>query len=118
MKQHRFRVVLGPLRRDQFRSFLPGAQGLPLLIAVVRNYIGDELRWDVKLELMRDEARPLELGVNALLGRTSWIVARVGSGDWKDLILDPMQDYSVGQTPKRGAGAPLPRTLNQEATDV
>jgi type VI secretion system protein ImpH len=118
MKQHRFRVVLGPLRREQFRWFLPGAQGLPLLIAVVRNYIGDELRWDVKLELMRDETRPLELGVNALLGRTSWIVARVGQGDWKDLILDPMQDYAVGQTAKRGAGAPLPRTLNQEATDV
>lgn len=118
-KQHRFRVVLGPLRRDQFRWFLPGAPGLPLLRAVVLNYLGDELKWDVKLELMRDEAKPLELGVNALLGRTSWIVARVGQGDWKDLILDPTQDYVITQIPpKRGAGAPPPHTLNQEAENV
>ena len=45
-RQHKFRVVLGPLRREQFQSMLPGGASLPKLAALVRNYVGDELRWD------------------------------------------------------------------------
>jgi type VI secretion system protein ImpH len=109
MKQHRFRVVLGPLRREQFRSMLPGALGLPRLAALVSNYIGQEFKWDVRLVLRRDATRPLELGANAQLGRTSWIVARVGVGDWEDLVLDPAQDYAhtVGTTRKRPSNGPM-----------
>ncbi|MET0390590.1 MAG: type VI secretion system baseplate subunit TssG [Polyangiales bacterium] len=110
-RQHRFRIVLGPLRRDQFRYMLPGAPGLSILQALVRNYVGDEFRWDVRLVLRRDEARPLELGVSALLGRTSWLVARVGEGDWKDLILDPLQDYAAPRSP----AAPGPRAAPARA---
>jgi type VI secretion system protein ImpH len=108
MRQHRFRVVLGPLRREQFRSMLPGANGLPRLTALVSNYLGDELKWDVRLMLTRDAIRPLELGVNAQLGRTTWIVAKVGHGDWEDLVLDPAQDYAraVGATRSRPSVGP------------
>jgi type VI secretion system protein ImpH len=112
MRQHRFRVVLGPLRRDQFRSMLPAApgsperQGLARLTALVRNYIGDELAWDVRLQLRRDAIQALELGVNAQLGRTTWISSRAGSSDWEDLVLDPAREdsHSVGAGVSRPAG--------------
>ncbi|MET0388969.1 MAG: type VI secretion system baseplate subunit TssG, partial [Polyangiales bacterium] len=58
-RQHRFRIVLGPLRREQFRWLLPGGGGLPLLTALVRSYLGDEWRWDVRLVLERAHVRPL-----------------------------------------------------------
>jgi type VI secretion system protein ImpH len=109
-RQHRFRVVLGPLRAEQFRGMLPGAGGLPRLAALVRSYAGDELKWDVKLVLRRDQRQPLALGKSALLGRTSWLIARAGQGALDDLTLDPVQDYAL----KRAGHHPL----DQEAENV
>jgi type VI secretion system protein ImpH len=97
MRQHRFRVVLGPLKRDQFRSMLPGGENLARLRALVRTYAGDELKWDVELRLSREALKPAELGKVAQLGRTSWLVAQAGAAGWEDLILDPMQE--VNQPP-------------------
>jgi type VI secretion system protein ImpH len=94
LRQHRFRIVLGPLRHDQFQSLLPGTPGFMRVIALVRNYIGDELKWDMRLTVSDEAVRPAQLGAGAQLGRTSWLAApskRVRQRE--DLIVDPTQDY-------------------------
>lgn len=114
MRQHRFRVVLGPLQREQFRSMLPNApdarnaRSLRHLTALVRNYVGEELKWDVRLHLRRDAVRALQLGVNAQLGRTSWIASTAGGSDWEDLVLDPEQHdgRAVGTGTRRPGSRP------------
>lgn len=47
----KFRIVIGPMRLAEFQRFLPGSPSLRRLVDWVRNYIGDELLWDVNLVL-------------------------------------------------------------------
>jgi type VI secretion system protein ImpH len=88
--QQKFRVVLGPLDRDQFRSLLPGGQNLPKLAALVRNYIGDELRWDARLIVKERVEEPWILG-RSRLAWTTWL-GRTAEGAFEDLVLDPQQE--------------------------
>jgi len=89
-RQQKFRVVLGPLGREQFRSMLPGGSSLPKLAALVRNYVGDELRWDARLILKERVEEPWILG-RARLSWTTWL-GHTGDGGFEDLVLDPQQD--------------------------
>ena len=87
--QHKIGIVLGPLAYADFERFLPGGDSLARLVAVVRNYIGDELSWDLNLVLKRDEVPALSLDRSGRLGWTTWL------GDWSfdrdpdDLSLTP-----------------------------
>jgi len=87
--QQKFRIVFGPLDLEQYRSLLPGRENLGRLIALVRNYIGRELDWDVQLILRREEVPPLRLGGTAELGRTTWLSSRPRDRHAGDLALDP-----------------------------
>jgi type VI secretion system protein ImpH len=89
--QQKFRVVLGPLDRNQFQRMLPGGESLKRLRALVRNYTGDQFRWDVKLILNDRVEEPWHLG-KSRLSWTSWL-GRPGRGTWReDLILDPQSE--------------------------
>jgi type VI secretion system protein ImpH len=88
--QQKFRVVLGPLSREQFRRMLPGEASLKRLVSVVRSYVGDELRWDVQLFLEEKEEEPLHLG-RSRLSWTSWL-GRAPHTRREDLILDPQSE--------------------------
>jgi len=87
--QHKFRLVIGPLRLAEYQRFLPNGASLTRLAAWVRNYIGDELIWDVNLILRKDEVPPLQLGseINRL-GWTSWLTSQPMAADADDLYLD------------------------------
>lgn len=76
--QHRFRLRLGPLRLVEFERFLPGSSGSLLLRDFVRDYLGIELTWDVRLVLRRDEVPSARLGTAARLGWNSWLDMPVG----------------------------------------
>jgi type VI secretion system protein ImpH len=89
-RQQKFRINLGPLDSRQFRSLLPGGPNLPKLAAVVRNYVGDELRWDVRLTLKKRVEEPWILG-QSRLSWTTWL-GQAGDGGLEDLILDPQQE--------------------------
>ena len=60
--QHKFRIRFGPLNIDEYLSLLPDGYRLEQLIAIIRNYIGDELSWDVNLVLKKDQV-PRSLSV-------------------------------------------------------
>jgi type VI secretion system protein ImpH len=87
--QHRFRIRLGPLELADYLDFLPGARRLARLVATVRNLVGDEFEWDVRLVLARASIPPLRLDGNVHLGWTSWLPAKTRTQDAEDLVLRP-----------------------------
>lgn len=88
--QHRFRIRLGPMDLKQFEQFLPGKPRQVALHATVRNYVGDQYRWDLQLILRREEIPSTSLGATtARLGWTTWLGHWSRSGDADDVILDP-----------------------------
>jgi len=89
-RQQKFRLVLGPLTRAKFQSMLPGGTALPKLTALVRNYVGDELRWDLRLIVKRRAEEPWILG-KARLAWTTWL-GQTAEGGLEDLVLDPQQE--------------------------
>jgi type VI secretion system protein ImpH len=86
--QNRFRVVLGPLSRHQFNRVSPGGPDVAALTALVRGYVGDGLRWDVRLRLYPEAVPTLQLGT-AIIGQTSWLWS-TGVVPQDDLIYEPL----------------------------
>jgi type VI secretion system protein ImpH len=87
-RQHKFRIALGPLTLEQYKSFLPHGSRLRELVDWVRTYLGLELEWDVRLTLRRDEVPLTRLGGGTRLGWTSWLGHRASDDDAADLSLD------------------------------
>jgi type VI secretion system protein ImpH len=88
--QHKFRIILGPLSLADYRRMLPGGQSLPRLVAVVRNYLGDQLNWEVNLVLCREEVPAVCVGRTGELGWTTWLLGRPFTEDAADLLLHPL----------------------------
>jgi len=89
--QHKFRIVVGPLRLARHRAFLPDGRDLARLQAMVRQWVGLEFDWDVRLVLDRTEVPRMILardGTAAPLGRTSWLGHYRRTRDADDLVID------------------------------
>lgn len=87
--QHKFRLEIGPLDRDDYASFLPGGRRASQVLHWVRDYIGVEFAWDVRPVLRRSEVRGVRLGEAAPLGLASWLGQRQeAQGDAGELLLD------------------------------
>jgi type VI secretion system protein ImpH len=86
--QHKFRIVAGPLGLDDYESLLPVGDRIRRLVALVRNYIGDELAWDVSLILKKEEVPAMRLGDGFRLGWTAWLGKRPQENDADDLVID------------------------------
>lgn len=74
--QHKFRIEIGPLDWPAFQGFLPGGQQLPALQALVRQYVGHEFAWDLRLRLKPAEVPAWPLGRHqgvGQLGRSAWL---------------------------------------------
>jgi type VI secretion system protein ImpH len=85
----KFRLRIGPLSLADFERMMPGSPSLARLEAIVRNYVGDTLDWDVNLVLRKEDVPQAVLGKTTMLGHTSWIGTRSGSADADDLYLIP-----------------------------
>jgi type VI secretion system protein ImpH len=104
-RQHKFRVVFGPLSLAEYLRLLPGGLSFHRLLAIVRNYAGDTLIWDLNLVLHRQEVPPVELGRTGRLGWTTWLMPRRKNVDAADLFLDASADSMA-----RAIDASLPTT--------
>jgi len=85
----KFRFAIGPVSLEDYKRLLPDGPSLGRLRALVRNYMGDELDWDVNLVLKRGEAEPLKLGETGKLGWTTWLGTPPKDKDLGDLYLNP-----------------------------
>ncbi|MBX5230610.1 type VI secretion system baseplate subunit TssG [Rhizobium sp. NLR9b] len=100
---HRFRIVIGPVSLAQYERLLPGACDLETFTAIIRNYLGDELDWEVTLVLTQNEVPKVLLGHTGRLGWTSWMGERCPPRDAADLTMMP------GERPPTGAVSNFPK---------
>jgi type VI secretion system protein ImpH len=89
--QQKFRIVLGALKFADYQRMLPGGESLKRLIAVVKNYIGDEQDWELNLILKEQEIPPMCLNGESRLGWTSWLAQQSLGRDGNDLFLQPLE---------------------------
>jgi type VI secretion system protein ImpH len=94
--QHKFRLVCGPCSAEQLQRLLPSGPSLERLAALVRNYIGDELDWDLRLVVQKEEVPSVVLGTQGQLGWTSWLGNRTADTDADDVLIKP-EAYGWGQ---------------------
>ena len=91
-RQDKFQIRLGPLSLERYESFLPTGKSFQALVAVVRNYVGIELLWEVKLILKKEEKPVTCLGRSGALGWTSWLETDKRVDHIEDLLLQ-VQNY-------------------------
>jgi type VI secretion system protein ImpH len=88
--QHKFRITIGPVGWSDFQRMLPGGDSLQRLIALVRNYIGDELLWELNLVLKQEETPSWQLG-EGQLGQSLWMDSAGVHRDPADVLLQPAE---------------------------
>ena len=75
--QGKFRIILGPLNKKQFQSFLPGKKALAQLKLFTEKYASPELSYDIQListtedqaTCQLDSKNPMQLGYFTWLGK-------------------------------------------------
>lgn len=87
-RQGKFRLILGPLKRDTYDELLPDGKGIRALSACVHNYNGMEYFWDARLVLKAADVPSARLDGQVRLGYTAWLGKRRALRDADDLILD------------------------------
>lgn len=86
--QSKFRLLIGPLDREQYERFLPQAPHFATLVDWVRNYVGIEFAWDYTLILCKQAVPPAQLGGDSRLGWTTWMSEAPPEQDPSDLCID------------------------------
>jgi type VI secretion system protein ImpH len=91
--QGKFRVRVGPMDMAHYLRFLPGSLGQRRLEAWIRNYVGDQLAWEVLVCLRKQDVKSAKLGgspkseAGARLGWTTWMMTGKSDHDRADLLL-------------------------------
>ncbi|WGR72802.1 MULTISPECIES: type VI secretion system baseplate subunit TssG [unclassified Bradyrhizobium] len=75
----KFRLCLGPLNQQQFRSLLPGCESHAIVCRLVNVILREPLAWDLQLELALGQTPEWTLGEGEL-GWTTWIDPPNGTG--------------------------------------
>jgi len=69
---------------------LPGGSSIRQLNAWVKNYVGDELSWELQLILKAPEIPSICLGSIGRLGWSTWLGSKKFEKDADDLILEAL----------------------------
>jgi len=92
--QAKFRLELGPLSQEEFREFLPGSKRLQQVVDWVRQYVGIEFAWDLRLVLKKQDAHGMRLNSSQRLGWGSWLGTRMSDTDAGDMVFQPEALFS------------------------
>jgi len=90
-RQHKFRLVIGPLSLQQYLNFTPNGRDLPVLNEWVRSFVGHEFVWDVELQVIPDSAPPAVLGSPERLGWSTWLGEPDPSRAITGMVFEPEQ---------------------------
>lgn len=92
--QQKFRLIFGPISYKDFQRLLPGGASLRRLIAIVKNYLGEEMTWDLRLVLKKEELPKWKLGNTGQLGWTTRLTRKPIENDIDEVLLHPVADFS------------------------
>ncbi|WP_168415762.1 type VI secretion system baseplate subunit TssG [Erwinia amylovora] len=87
--QHKFRLELGPLPMNRYQRFLPGEPWAQQLRDWVRQYLGIEFVWEVRLILDAADVQGVTLGGPSRLGYSSWLGQPAVPQPRSDLTFSP-----------------------------
>ena len=73
---HKFTLVLGPLSWSDYLSFEPGGKRAKELHQLIKNYMGGEWEWDVKLLIANKNIKRSRLDGKAALGFSGFLGAK------------------------------------------
>lgn len=93
--QHKLRIELGPLTLARYNEFLPGQPQAEALRDWLRQYLGIEFDWEVRLLLRSEEVSGVRLGGQARLGYSSWVGQQPQPLPRGDLTFSPEQSASL-----------------------
>jgi type VI secretion system protein ImpH len=85
--QQKFRIKLGPMNFSNYHRMLPQGDSIRKLIAWVKNYVGDELSWELQLVLSASEVPSICLGKISRLGWSTWLSSKKFEEDADNLVL-------------------------------
>jgi type VI secretion system protein ImpH len=85
--QQKFRIKFGPMLFSEYQRMLPGGDSIRRLISWVKNYVGDELSWEIQLVLSATEVPATCLGKMGKLGWSTWLKSKKFKKDTDDLVL-------------------------------
>lgn len=72
-RQHKFKLLMGPLTLAQYMLFSPWGRDMAVLRELVRSFIGFEYAWDVQLILAKDQIPKASLDGSHQLGYAAWL---------------------------------------------
>jgi type VI secretion system protein ImpH len=78
-RQSKFRVVIGPVDKNDMQRLLPGTASHRRFVAWVDLYTGGLLEWDMELQVARDAAACMRFDGRARLAYTSWLGRKAAS---------------------------------------
>ncbi|MBV4368240.1 type VI secretion system baseplate subunit TssG [Erwinia phyllosphaerae] len=87
--QHKFRIELGPMPLETYNRFLPGEPWTIALRDWVRQYLGIEYVWELRLILAQNDARGIRPGDSSRLGFNSWLGHTKEDRPLHDLTFSP-----------------------------
>ena len=100
-RQYKLRVHVGPLSLAEYLQFLPGQPSLVELRDWMRQLLGFEMLWDLRLVLKGAEVPKLALAHTAsrpALGWTTWLGRHGAHADRGELLLDPARITATANT--------------------
>lgn len=106
-RQHKFKLILGPLTLEQYMRFNPWGSDLPVLKEWVRNFIGFEYAWDAQLVLAAHEVPQASLSGNHQLGYAVWLEREERTKPVYGMSFEPERYQAQGAKPPH----PLRTTL-------
>ncbi|HEI8864702.1 TPA: type VI secretion system baseplate subunit TssG [Serratia odorifera] len=75
--QHTARITLGPLPAPHYQAYQPGGERLAALLAICRDYVGQQILFDVALDIITQPEMSGRLG-QARLSKDGWLKAGHG----------------------------------------
>jgi len=85
-RQFKFRVLIGPMCLDEYEGLLPGKDKLKQVSAILKNYVGMEMTWDINLILEKDDVPKTRLGSFGQLGWSTWLSSKPMKADADDFL--------------------------------
>ncbi|MEB5695554.1 type VI secretion system baseplate subunit TssG [Klebsiella aerogenes] len=89
--QHKFRLEIGPLSAAEYARFLPGENEVNELRDWIRQYLGIEYAWDVRVLIRGDEIPGTLLSGDGKLGYSTWLGHQPAPAPRGDLVFSVEQ---------------------------